>query len=179
MPPLTLTVRGDEAVIASINKLSSDVAKTEVLHKRLGVAGRVWVIRNFQDGGRPRWKPLRPNTVAARRKGSSKPLQDTGLLRQSYAWEADASKAVVGSPRKTALWHNEGTSPYTIRPKTLGGRLAFMTAGGMVFAKQVNHPGLPARRMLPTRKQAIDDILEPVTDQFLKDAIRSSFGRTR
>jgi phage gpG-like protein len=108
---------------------------------------------NFRQEGRPKkWKALSKNTVAGRRKGSSRILQDTGMLRQSVLARSAAGNIrkfskdslKMGSRHKTAAWHQRGTRPYTIVPKNKQA-LSFMTTSGRVFAKKVNHPGLVAR----------------------------------
>ncbi len=108
---------------------------------------------NFRREGRPRkWKSLSKNTIAGRRKGSSRILQDKGLLRQSVLARSapgnirkttkDSLK--MGTRNKVADWHQRGTKPYVIQPRSKQA-LSFMTASGRVFAKKVNHPGLVAR----------------------------------
>ena len=58
------------------------------------------------------WRPLADTTIARRRKGSSKPLIDTGLLRTSIATRGE-SKAVVfgvsGPAASYAPYHQFGT----------------------------------------------------------------------
>ncbi|MFM8342315.1 MAG: hypothetical protein ACKN9F_08865, partial [Methylomonas sp.] len=57
---------------------------------------------------------------------------------------------------KKAIWHHNGTDPYTIKPKH-GAVLAF--AG--IVARHVNHPGLPKRELvgLPdSDKKLIGDV---------------------
>jgi phage gpG-like protein len=117
----------------------------------IGAAQLSWTMKNFTaEGIEKKWAPLRPNTVASRRKGSRKPLQDTGRLRQSFTFKIRGNHAVaMGTQSKVAQFHEHGTRPYVILPKG-GGKLKFMTPGGMRFAKKVNHPGLPARPMLPS-----------------------------
>jgi|Deesub1362B_J571_1020462.scaffolds.fasta_scaffold00499_29 phage gpG-like protein len=44
--------------------------------------------------GDPSWPPLRPETV--KRKGSSKPLIDTGKLRTSITHKVEEDKALIG-----------------------------------------------------------------------------------
>ena len=108
---------------------------------------------NFRQEGRPKkWKPLSKNTIAGRRKGSSRILQDKGLLRQSVIarsapgnirkFTKDSLK--MGTTQKTAAWHQYGTKPYVIVPKNKK-MLSFMSASGRVFTKKVNHPGLASR----------------------------------
>lgn len=111
-----------------------------------------WVNENFQKEGIEKpWPPLSPNTIAARRSGSSKPLQDTGRLRQSFVYNISGGLLRLGSNVSYAIFHHFGTKPYQITPKRQGGKLRFMTAGGLRFASKVNHPGLPERRLLPTK----------------------------
>jgi len=171
-----IELSGDEALQKALSKIARGTSNLTPLHKRFGVSGVSWVSKNFQKGGSPKWKPLSPNTVASRRGGGAQTLRDRGTLWQSFSHESDARSSRVGSPLKTALWHNEGTKPYKIRPKSIGGRLAFMTSDGLVFRGEVNHPGLPIRRMLPTREQAAVEIQKPVADMYLQDLIKKSMG---
>lgn len=120
------------------------------------------------------WKRLRPNTIAGRRRGSSKPLNNIGLLRGSFIVGGRSNihkfkgsdSLTVGSSRQEAVWHNFGTKgPYTIRKKrkkslrfAVAGKTTAKRKGGgyWMFADEVTHPGLPARRMLGiNRAQAI------------------------
>jgi len=116
---------------------------------------------NFRQEGRPsKWKPLSPNTVAGRRKGSKKILQDKSLLRQSVTarsapgniqkFSKDSLK--MGSRQKTAAWHQGGTKPFTIVPRSKK-TLSFMTASGRVFVKKVNHPGLVPRPFIMIQQE--------------------------
>ena len=120
------------------------------------------------------WKPLKPNTIISRRKRTSKPLNDSGLLRASFnrggrdnIFRYRGSDAlIVGSSSMKAVWHHFGTDgPYTIRP-TRKAWLRFPVAsrtgtkrrggGWWAFAKEVTHPGLVARPMIGVnRAQAI------------------------
>ena len=116
---------------------------------------------NFKNEGRPyKWKSLSPNTIAGRRKKSKRILQDTGRLRMSSIARSaqgnitklsrDALK--MGTRLKIAPYHQYGTKPYTIVPKNAKA-LSFMTAGGRVFSKKVNHPGLPARPFIMIQRE--------------------------
>ena len=167
-----LELVGDKEVQASLGKLGGSIKNLTPLHKRFGIAGRKWIAETFKVEGRPRWRPLSKNTIAARRKGSSKVLQDKGLLRASYDYHATRQLVRLGTTKKIALLHQKGTKPYEIIPKKLGGVLAFMAADGLVFTRRVRHPGLVARPMLPTKAQAAKDVLRPVTDIYLQEQIR-------
>ena len=166
------------------------------LHMRYGIQAMNWIDRNFRAQGgllaTGPWAKLRPNTIAGRRKGSSLILQDAGQMRQSFQMNFDSQRAVVGSADKKALWHEEGTKPYTIRPKTAKA-LAFPVAEGgravtvavrlksaqsgtgkyrkgqnLAFAQEVHHPGLPARRMLPTERELLPQLIR-TSINFLKE----------
>lgn len=120
------------------------------------------------------WKPLKPNTIIGRRKRTSRPLLDRGILRASFQrggrsniWRFRGDELLaIGSSQMTAVWHQIGTkggpeNSYKIRPKrrkSLRFPIAAKTgtkrkAGGFwAFAKEITHPGLPSRRMLGASK---------------------------
>lgn len=58
-------------------------------------------------------------------------------------------ESALGTNLEYAGVHEYGTRPYVIRPKNRR-FLRFSTPRGIIFAKQVNHPGFPARRWLST-----------------------------
>lgn len=111
-------------------------------------------------------KPLSPITILTRKRRSSKPLLDTGGLRNSIKTTFNATKmaAFVGVHRSArgpgrkdvlniALVHEFGTKPYAI-PVTPGVRRFFRflahASGGQIKPisrnKQViMHPGVPKR----------------------------------
>lgn len=99
------------------------------------------------------FKKLSPNTIASKRKKgqSDKPLLAEGKMKEVYVrTRAKVAKqtAVIGINKRdrglVSGVHQEGTSGYTITPKNKP-RLVFETAQGTVYAKQVNHPGVPKR----------------------------------
>jgi phage gpG-like protein len=55
----------------------------------------------------------------------------------------------IGTNVKYAAVHEFGAEPYTIRPKN-GKVLAWGNATGIHFAREVRHPGFPARAMFQT-----------------------------
>lgn len=168
--------------------LEAGKSKTE-LHRRYGIQAMNWINENFQtEGGLlddGRWEELSPNTIASRKKGSRLILQDKGPLRASFQPVATSTEVRIGSPLKTALWHNEGTSgPYVIRPRTKMA-LAFVVAEGgirvtralakrsarfgtghlrlnqgAIVVKEVIHPGLPPRRMLPNENELLPRLIK-------------------
>lgn len=204
---MKVTVRGMREVQRMLRKLGASVARgvgTTSLHARYAIIASQWIDRNFQQEGGlvGGWRALRPNTIAGRRKRSSRILQDTGLLRASFVPAWDEKAAVVGSAQKVSLWHEKGTkgspeTPYPIRPKRPGGVLVFPVAadgrrvkfsfssiatkktykkGDMfAFAKLVMHPGLPRRIMLPEEADLMPALLR-TTINYVKEQARRSVG---
>jgi len=124
--------------------------------------------KNFQQEGRPRkWKPLSPNTIAGRRKGSRRILQDTGRLRMSsisktgagniYKLRKDSLK--MGSSLQIAPYHQYGTSPHTIKAKHAKA-LRIPMADGVIFRRSVQHPGLDARVFITIQDEDVEEMKE-------------------
>ncbi len=133
-----------------------------------------WINDNFiQAGLEKKWKPLSPNTLANPRRGSNaQPLRDKGTLSQSFVMKLSGKSVDVGSSDKKAPWHHFGTKPFTIRPK--GNRtLRFFTTAGVTFSKIVHHPGIPKRRLLPSKKLGTQ-LAQNVVNAFLKNLERST-----
>ena len=170
------------------------------LHARYAVIASQWIDKNFQSQGALSggWRPLKPNTLAGRRMGSGRILQNNRFLQASFMPKWNENEAVVGSPVFYALFHEKGTkgspeTPYPIRPKKPGGFLRFKVAtrfgartvtlksakkitlpfaeGREVFAREVMHPGLPIRRMLPNENDLLPKLLR-TTLTYLKEQER-------
>lgn len=119
----------------------------------------------FAEEG-PGWPQLAPST--AEQRGSAHPiLQVTGALARSFLPSSGKDFAQISSNDPRAPWHFYGTAPYVIRPRNKKA-LAF----GNVLTKKVNHPGLPARPMLPVDENgnltptALEAIMEILTVNF-------------
>lgn len=139
---------------ADISGLAGKVLAAERLfmgsgfQEALATWGKLWIAENFQRRGtETRWKPLSPNTVCA--KGSDQPLIASGAMFHSQFVRIAGRSIVMGFSDPKAPWHHFGTPAHVITPKS-GRVLRFMTCDGPVFARHVNHPGIPARPMLPT-----------------------------
>lgn len=122
-----------------------------------------WMRLNFLAEGLDRkWKRLAPSTRAvtgrskAFRGGKFAQAFRRGRLRNFLNLKRAGYKVRIGLKVQLARWHHSGTRPYTIRPRKAS-LLRFQVARGpegVVFAKVVRHPGLPARRLLPTARSA-------------------------
>jgi len=117
-------------LVAKLRGAGDPGAERLRLFTHLGVAVLRWVDQNFASAGSlvGGWKPLAPNTVFGRRKGSDVPLSDTGALRRSFTAAATDEDLRVGTAVQIAKYHQFGTDPYVIRPKKPGGVLAFFGA---------------------------------------------------
>lgn len=75
-------------------------------------AAKGWrdVIGHFSatEGPDGKWDPLKPATILSRKHGGTKPLQDTGLLRQSNRYRVLKAEAHVYNDAKYAGVHNYG-----------------------------------------------------------------------
>lgn len=69
------------------------------------------VEENFEKQGRPRWKPLKPSTIEARKKKGYWPgkiLQQSGMLKSSITPRFDAISARVSTNMEYAAIHQFG-----------------------------------------------------------------------
>lgn len=111
---------------------------------------------NFRAEGRPKWKSLKPSTVAARAAAgrTGKILQPTGHLARSITPFHSRIVAGVGTNVPYAAAMNNGSKPHVIKPKT---KKALKFNGR--FAKKVNHPGTPPRPFMLLTERDRGDLL--------------------
>lgn len=158
--------------------------------RAMSVVGVRSVLRNFNEGGRPeKWHQLSMNTIAARRKGSSVPLQDRGDLKRSvHAEMLGTANFGIFSTHPVAPFHQFGTgihgdrgAPYPIVPiraKMLAfnmhnsefesgqkrdkqGRVVTNKKRSMkVFSRGVLHPGVRARPFMLWQKEDADSMVK-------------------
>lgn len=141
-----------------LRQVGADMAPSKLL-AIVGSRHLRWVNENFRaEGLEHSWERLAMSTIESRRKGrgrgSARILRNTGRLAQSFTMQVRATSVEVGTNIVYAKWHEKGTDPYTIRPKDPSGVLAWGGNPPTRFAKFVNHPGLPARPMLPSKRLA-------------------------
>lgn len=162
---------------AKIERLLKAVQPGTILNV-IGARLTSYVDESFRTRGRGQWQPLSPLTLELRKHGGDVPLQDTGRYKGSYVTETDNQTFVeVGTNLKTESGlslgriHEFGTGPFTIRVKRAK-VLAAQTRSGnwIIFGKQVNHPGIPARPVLPSQvvaekliQETIDGMLSRIT----------------
>lgn len=109
-------------IAESIGRAEKLLGSPTPLLKAFGVATIGWIGLTFREGGRPKWKPLTPWTMAGRREGkgggSAQVLQNNGALRNSFDFRVTDRAAVVYSDNFVAPFHQYGTKgPYKITAK--------------------------------------------------------------
>jgi len=109
--------------------------------------------RRFASGEAPDGTPWVPLADGSGRT----PLTLTGTMRDQIFPSSGSDFVEISASAKQARWHQFGTDPYTIKPRS-GSVLRFGGPDGVVFARAVNHPGLPARPFLGLSAQDESDI---------------------
>lgn len=176
-------------------KISIDLTGVQIKLQRAGAALNpqamlkvmaqrlvAYIAEQFESDGQGRWAPLAESTVAKRRLGSNRPLQNTGEYRKSWTGQRapndppvdtdDRSYVRVGTEmHPIAEWMEYGTPPRFIAAQNkmvLAARLA--QGGFMVFGRSVNHPGSPARPVLPSNAEAyrmLSDTVNAMVDDVI------------
>lgn len=194
-----LLIRVDAVAPRAALERLAEVMEPAFLLKLLGGRLLSYVDESFRTAGRGRWQRLAWSTLAQRKRGGDEPLQDTGMYRQSFVQESDGSSFVeVGTAAKTASGaplgkiHEEGTKPYTIRvrnARVLAAPFGSGTGGAAqhagvfmlstrretrwsFFGKEVHHPGVPARPVLPQNEQEAEVVLRPTVEGALERALK-------
>lgn len=163
MDAITITV-DDQRLQRALSQAQQRLADTSPLMadigERLLESTRERFDRGVAPDGTP-WVPLRDGSGRT-------PLNLTRTMRDQIFPASGRDYVEIAATAKQARWHQLGTDPYTIEPRTAGGRLRFPGPdGGFVFRRRVNHPGLPARPFLGVSDadvQAIDALVGAYLD---------------
>jgi phage virion morphogenesis protein len=152
---MDITIKVDDTGVQNLLKtLQSRIQHMQPIMREIAEIMKDEVEENFAQQGRPKWKPLSPFTIAARRKGKGSIkglmiLQSSGILAGSISAKATDTQAIVGTNVKYAAVHQFGdkTSPTVIKPKN---KKALFWPGAKHPVKSVKHPGvtIPARPFL-------------------------------
>jgi phage virion morphogenesis protein len=143
----------DRQVQSMLKKLAAKASDLKPAMRAISQIMLDAVEENFEQGGRPKWTPLAPGTIAERLRKGTWPgqilVRSAGGLAASISASYDATSATVGTNKPYAAIHQFGgrTRPHVIRPK---GKKALAWAGGRHPVKSVNPPGsqIPARPFL-------------------------------
>lgn len=157
---LTLAMTGDDDWYKGLEDLNDFSVPLE----RCGIEMLSSIDLNFAAEGRPTWKPLAPSTLQQRRMQGkdAKVLQDTGRLHQSFqrgqegnVFEASPTEIEVGTNLPYAVYQEDGTKPYVIKPLAKKA-LYWAGAGASHPVRFVNHPGLVARPMAVVQPEDLE-----------------------
>lgn len=154
----------DDQITRLFSSLQKKLGNLTPVMKQIAGIMHDAVEENFEQQGRPRWKPSK----RARREGG-KTLQDTGRLAASIKPKHTANSAVVGTNVVYAAIHQFGgkTGPHVIKPKN---KKALFWPGAKHPVKSVNHPGsdIPARPFLSLTDDDWTEIRETMARYLLK-----------
>ena len=161
----------DRQVIDALDRLRQAASDLTPVMKSIGEDLVETIRLGFRDStdpwGRP-WQPLSALTLAMRR-GGSKPLMDTGSLRNSISHQANATSVTVGTNDLRGPVHQFGA---VIKPKK-GKYLSF--GRGTVWA-MLKQSTIPARPFMPIRGGRAD--LPPGWQEQITDTIGDYLRRT-
>ena len=102
-------VNNSAIVIKGLEKLAKNSIDTRPLMLEIAEDMKTKVDFRFRQTKNPTgeaWAPLSPVTIARRRGGSSKPLNDTGELKASITSKATRTTAIVGTNKEYAAYQN-------------------------------------------------------------------------
>jgi len=122
----------------------------------IGLRHLAWLHQNVvQEGAEKKWQGLRASTKWSKQQQGygTKAGVMTGKMKQSFTSKVLGNAVEVGTNKKTAIWFHGGTKAHKIIPKNKQFLRFFhpLAAGGYAFSKGVQHPGTPARPLLPTQ----------------------------
>jgi phage gpG-like protein len=178
---ISIKVKGLKEFNKKMTQSNKKMSQGRRLHARIGTNLLKLVHKGFKTDGvavtGKKWKNLERSTIAARRKGSGEGnpliLRNNRTLERSFTPDWNEKEARVGPAIKYSKPHEfGGKRKYKIKPKRTGGRLKYINKNGnFVYPKEVTHPPLPQRKMLPTKKIA-QPIVNKTYDNFVKNAYK-------
>jgi phage virion morphogenesis protein len=150
----------DKEVMAKLGWIGSRLADLSSAMRTIGQIIRTSIVKNFEEGGRPRWK----ESARAVREGG-RTLSDTGRLRSSIHPFSGSNFAGAGTDVKYAAIHHFGgaTGPHDIFPVKAK---ALFWPGAKHPVKKVRHPGskIPARPFMVIQDEDWDEIKSTLAD---------------
>ncbi len=150
----------DKEVMARLGWIGSKLADLSAAMRSISQIVRTSVVKNFEEGGRPKWK----ESARAVREGGTT-LSDTGRLKSSIRAFSGANFAGAGTDVKYAAIHHFGgtTGPRDIFPVRAK---ALFWPGAKHPVKKVSHPGskIPERPFMVVQDEDWDEIKATLAD---------------
>lgn len=110
MTDLSVQIESAE-LTRKLQQLSDKVSDMQPAMEAIGQVLATNIRLGFRDMKSPEgvnWKALSPTTIARRRGNSDQPLNDTGVLKNSFSVQAAAQSVVVGTNAPQAALMNFG-----------------------------------------------------------------------
>jgi len=156
----------DKGVTELLKRLEQKTRDLSPAMKVVSEIMRTAVINNFEEGGRPRWKPSKRAI-----KEGGQTLIDTSRLMKSITAGATATQAAVGTNVIYAAIHQFGgvIKAHTVRARNAKA-LAIPTKNGIIFRKSANIPqiAIPARPFLKLTDSDLDKIKQTILSYLTK-----------
>lgn len=115
----TIRVKGLDQAIASLDETQRRLLDLTPVFRVAGEDLKTLIDDSFETSRAPNgqpWETLKPATIRKRRQRSSKPLVDTGVLRNSISYSASARTLRFGTNVPYAGFHQFGTEHIPPRP---------------------------------------------------------------
>ena len=163
----------DDRVRGLLTRIQRRMADLTPAMRIIGETVRTSVIRNFEVGGRPPWKPLSPVTLA-RRKGKKILMRQgfAGGLAGSIHWKAYSDRAVIGTNKIYAAVHQFGArkGSFGLVTFTVREHLRRTRSGKKVRVREHKRTAalpwgnIPARPFLGVRRSDWEEIQEIIVE---------------
>ena len=181
---MTITINIPIGLRQAPGKLRDNAITPATVTKLLRSLGPLLVGQSkltFRDSrdpyGEP-WAPLAKSTLANRKHGGDRPLEDTGALRNSINFKVGGDTLRIGPNVGYGLIHQTGgQTPARIIVPTKGKALAFFIGGVKIVRKSVKHPGskIPRRAYLPDERGLPNSWRERIQEQVVL-SLKASLG---
>ena len=165
----------DSGIRDLLSRIQRRMADLTPAMRIIGETVRTSVLRNFEVGGRPRWKPLSPITLARRKGGRILIRQGfAGGLAGSIHWKAYRDRAVVGTDKVYAAVHQFGAKKGSFGAFTFTVREHRRTRSGKkVRVRQHERTArlpwgdIPARPFLMVQREDWDEIRQALLEHIV------------
>ena len=107
---ISLEIIGVKALTSIMSKRRDKLANFKRANAKAVVITEKWIQQNFKQEGAMvgGWKKLAPSTVAMRRRGSNKILQDTGRLKNEWKKQWTSKYGLIQASMPYAITHHKG-----------------------------------------------------------------------
>lgn len=143
--PVSIKIEGTEKVNALFARIAKNLKNDTPVMNKIGVMGEKDVIMHFNQSKGPNgsWAPLKN----PRLRGGTKPLMDTGVLRNSTGSRAKNHVAEVYNTASYAGVHNDGRN-VPARSAKKGKPMVFFTSSGWIATYSAKGFKMPQRKFL-------------------------------